>query len=296
MLAGPTACGKTALAVRLARAFDAEIVGADSRQIYRGMEIGTAAPSAQERQGVPHHLIGFLDPHERYSAARFSADAARRISEIAARGKRVIVAGGTGFYIRALTGAVTLAAQFDPALRERLAHEAHVHDREFLYEWLKVRDARRAASINCADGYRVLRALEVCLAAPAALKRNTPLDSLHSRGIPFAKVFLEIGQSELESRIAARTDAMLASGLLQEAQRIGERAVAASAVGYPQANAFLSGWLTQRELRTLLIRTTRRYAKRQLTWFRSEPDTQWINVDGAFERLAALAQEKLGWA
>ncbi|MDQ6929842.1 MAG: tRNA (adenosine(37)-N6)-dimethylallyltransferase MiaA [Candidatus Eremiobacteraeota bacterium] len=296
LVAGPTASGKTELAIRLAQTFDAEIVGADSRQIYRGMPVGTAAPSPAQLGIARHHLIGFLDPWERYSAARFSADATHAVLDIHARGKRAIVVGGTGFYIRALTGGVDLAAQYDPLLRERLAYEARVHDLSFLYEWLRVRDPRRAAEVAPQDGYRVLRALEIALAPPHAVLRTQEVPSLRSSGIPFAKVFVNLDADLLNERIAARADAMLDRGFLDEAERIGNNATASSAVGYPAANAFLRGWTSRAELRTLLVRATRRYAKRQVTWFRSEADTTWLSSSEAFERLSAIAREKLGWA
>lgn len=291
VLSGPTASGKTDLAIRLARRFDAEIVGADSRQIYRGMPVGTAAPSPEQLDAVPHHLVGFLDPHERYSAARFTMDAVKTIEAIHARGKRVIVAGGTGFYIRALTGAVDLAPQHDEALRERLAHEARTHDAAFLYEWLAVRDPRRAAMLHRGDAYRVLRALEIALAPEEASLRSTPLRTLATADIPFLKIFLQLEREEIDARIARRTDAMLQGGLLEEAERVGAGAVAADAVGYPQALAHLRGWCTHDELRALLARATRRYARRQAAWFRSEPNTQWARAAD----VEGLAREKLGW-
>lgn len=291
VIAGPTASGKTDLAIDLARKFDAEIVGADSRQIYRDMPVGTAAPAAAHLAAVPHHLVAFLDPAQRYSAARFSSDAVDRINEIHARGKRAIVVGGTGFYIRALTGAVELAPQFDENVRERLAHEARLHDAEFLYRWLELRDPRRASMLHPGDAYRVLRALEIALSPPDAKLREHPLKSLATEGIPFLKVFVEIDAAELDRRIERRTDIMLASGLIEEAERIGESAVAASAVGYPQALAYLRGWCTAEELRTLLVRATRRYGKRQAAWFRSEPDTHRLSPG----RVEQAAREKLGW-
>ena len=291
VIAGPTASGKTDLAIELARRFNAEIVSADSRQLYRGMPIGTAAPTPAQLSAIRHHLVGFLDPCERYSAARFSADAVEAIDQIQAAGKNAIVAGGTGFYIRALTGAVDLAPQFDEALRDRLAHEARIHNPQFLYDWLVLRDPRRAAMLHPSDAYRVVRALEVSLAPTGAKLRNQHHRSLATEHIPFLKVFVDIDAAELERRIERRTDAMLQAGLLEEAERVGEDAVAANAVGYPQALAYLRGWCTAAELRALLVRATRRYAKRQATWFRSEPDTQWI----APGRIEQAAREKLGW-
>jgi tRNA dimethylallyltransferase len=289
ILAGPTASGKTDLAVTLAQRFQAEIVGADSRQIYRGMPIGTAAPSPEQLAAVPHHLVGFLDPHERYSAARFAADAMAAIEAIRSRGKRVIVAGGTGFYIRALAGGVELAPQMDDAVRERLAREAKIHEAPFLHEWLAHRDPRRAAALHPGDRYRILRALEVALAPPRA--RNVPLRTLSDKDIPFLKVFLSIDRRELDRRISARTQAMLDRGFLEEAERVGTGAVAATAVGYPQALAYVRGWCTPEELKTLLARETRRYARRQEAWFRGEPETLWLQPQ-AVER---AAREKLGW-
>ena len=291
VIAGPTASGKTSLAIDLALTFDAEIVSADSRQVYFGMPIGTAAPTPAQLASVPHHLIGFLNPRERYSAARFSFDAVEAINDIQKRGKNAIVVGGTGFYIRALTGGIDLAPQFDEGVRGRLAHEARVHDSQFLYDWLAVRDPRRSAMLHSADAYRVLRALEIALAPPEAKLREEPLQSLTGEGIPFLKVFVDIDEAELERRIELRTDAMLGDGLLEEAERIGEDAVASSAVGYPQALAYLRGWCTSAELRALLVRATRRYAKRQATWFRSERDVQWMPP----ARIEHAAREKLGW-
>lgn len=291
ILAGPTASGKTELAIELAKEFDAEIVGADSRQIYRGMPIGTAAPSEEQRATIPHHVIDFLDPDERYSAARYACDAIAAIEDIHARGKRAIVAGGTGFYIRALTGGVVLAPQYDPGVRQRLANEACRHDAAFLHAWLATRDPSRAAMLPPSDIYRVLRALEVVL-APHALRNEPPPRTLRSAGIAFETLYLEVDPRDLDARISARTDAMLSGGLLEEAERIGAEAVAATAVGYPQALAFLHGWCTREELHALLVRATRRYAKRQGTWFRSEPGVTHI----ARERARAAAREKLEWA
>jgi tRNA dimethylallyltransferase len=274
ILAGQTASGKSALALGLAERFGAEIVGADSRQVYRGMPVGTAAPSDVDRARVPHHLVGIVDPHERYSAARFVADALAAIEDIRGRGKRALVVGGTGFYVRALAGDVMLSSVYDPDLRDRLAREARVHPPDVLVDWLRALAPERAAAIAPNDPYRIARALEIALAErrPGGSATRDDHANLRTRGIPFRKLYLAIAPDALEQRITQRVHAMLANGLLEEAQRVGAAAVAADAVGYREALAYLSGWSSYAELRAQLIRNTRRYAKRQATWFRTEPD------------------------
>ena len=292
IIAGATASGKTELAIEIAREFDAEIVGADSRQIYRDMPIGTASPSAAQLDDVPHHLIGFLDPHERYSAARYASDAIGALDEIRGRGKRAIVVGGTGFYIRALTGGVALAPQYDEMLRSRLAREALLHPPGFLYAWLARRDPVRARALSANDTYRVVRALEVALAAPAARLRSEPVRTLASEALAYVLVFLDVPWDDIDARIARRTEQMLDAGLLEEAERIGVEATAANAVGYPQARAYLRGWSTKAELRESLARATRRYARRQRAWFRGEPATLWLRPDA----VKNAVREKLRWS
>jgi tRNA dimethylallyltransferase len=299
LIMGLTASGKTELALELATRFDAEIIGADSRQVYRGMPIGTAAPSAEQHARVRHHLIGFLDPHERYSAARFVTDALAAIDDIHARGKRAIVVGGTGFYLRALTGDVALSAVRDDALRERLAREVRVHPTDVLHAWLAALAPTRAASLTVNDPYRITRALEIALAlrggssAEASSERPSP-DSLRGRGLPYRKLGLAIDDDVLRTRIDARVDAMLVAGLLDEAERIGPDAVAADAVGYREALDYLAGFTTREEMRTALRRMTRRYAKRQATWFRREPEVAWITA-GDDTALAAIVASLPGW-
>ncbi len=295
ILAGPTCSGKSELAVALAERFDGEIVGADSRQIYRGMAIGTAAPSADQRARVPHHLVEFLDPHERYNAARYTRDALAAIRAIRARGKRAIVVGGTGFYVRALAGDVALAAAYDAQLRARLAREARVHPAAVLHDWLAALDAPRAAALAPTDAYRIVRALEIALAGRDGAETGggvaTAQPSLREADIAFVKVVLDVPAPLVDERIAARVDAMLAGGLVEEAARIGAGAVAADAVGYPQVYAYLAGFASAAALRDSLARATRRYAKRQRTWFRSEPGVRWSTPGG----VAGIAHAALGW-
>ena len=289
VLAGATASGKTQLAIDLAKMFDAEIINADSRQIYTGMEVGTAAPTPTQLREVPHHLVGFLSPNEAYSAARFVIDASTAIRSVHQRGKRAIVVGGTGFYIRALCGDMGLAPEHDEAIRMRIREESAVHETEFLHGWLATRDAKRAAMIPQNDAYRIGRALEIVLSPTPPHERTLP--TLRQQNIPFAKVILDLETIQLDERIALRTDAMLKRGFVEEAERIGASVPAANAVGYPQALAYLMGAATADELRMHLIRATRRYARRQRTWFRSEPYALWLKPGD----VEAAAREFLGW-
>jgi tRNA dimethylallyltransferase len=251
---------------------------------------------------VPHHLVGFLDPRERDSAARFVTGAIAAIDDIHARGKRALIVGGTGFYLRALTGGVQLSAAYDPALRDRLAHEARLHPADVLADWLRAVAPSRAATLAPSDPYRITRALEIALTERDPDRRRSETSavdatpSLQSRGIVWRKLYLEIAHDALARRIAVRVDAMLNAGLVDEAERIGGDATAADAVGYREALAFLAGWSTHDELRAQLIRNTRRYAKRQATWFRVEPDLVRIPADRTLDAAAELAGALPGWA
>lgn len=295
ILTGPTASGKTELALALAERFDAEIVGADSRQVYREMPIGTAAPTDAERARVAHHLVAFVDPRERYSAARFVRDAAAAVDAIHARGKRAIVAGGTGFYVRSLAGDVVLDEAYDAPLRDRLAGEARVHPPDVLAAWLAALDPRAAE--RAIDPYRVTRALEIALSRrSAAPPIAEALPTFRATNTRYVKTYLAVDADALLARIKRRVDAMLAAGLVDEALRVGADAVAANAVGYGEALAYAAGWSTHAELRAHLVRVTRRYAKRQITWFRTEPDVVTLDPGDAYAAAVRAAREILGWS
>lgn len=289
-IVGATASGKSEVAMRIARAVGGEIVGADSRQIYRGMRVGTAAPDDAAQREIRHHCVEFLDPERRYSAAQFARDAIAAIEDIRARGRRPIVVGGTGFYLRVLRGGVALGQRGDEELRARIAREMRAHPPEVLHEWLALRDPSRAAAIERNDLYRIGRALEIALAPTREERAEIP--TLLSRALSFRTFALDLPLPEIDRRIEARARAMLAGGLLDEAEALGARAVAADAVGYPQALAYLRGQSTFEETLVALARATRRYARRQIAWFRTEPDIEWLAADD----LVRAAEEALGHA
>jgi tRNA dimethylallyltransferase len=272
-LLGPTASGKSALALPLAEALDAEIVSVDSAQIYRGMDIGTAKPSPAERSRVTHHLIDIREPTERYSAANFAADARRLAAEIRARGRSVLLVGGTMLYFKALREGLDGLPSADPALRREIAQAAAREGWPALHARLAERDPASAARIAPNDAQRIQRALEVCAltgqAMSALLGRRSaePFDALWIALVPENRTLLH-------ARIAARFDAMLQAGLVDELRALRARGrldpdlPAMRCVGYRQAWQHLDGTLDARGLREKGIAATRQLAKRQLTWLR----------------------------
>ena len=219
------------------------------------------------------------------------------IQEIHGRGKRVVIVGGTGFYIRSLCGEMRLGEGFDAQLRTRMQREQALHDPVWLYEWLCIRDPRRAAMLDARDAYRVVRALEQSLSAPIAADAATEsLPTLPTLGFERQKFWLRQPADILESRIAQRTTRMLDAGLLAEAERIGVGAVAASAVGYEHVFGYLAGQSTGPELVAAISRGTRQYAKRQRTWLRREPDLMSVPATTSLDAWRELAEAHCGWA
>ncbi len=254
------------------------------------MPIGTAAPTAAQLQAVPHHLVGFLDPRERYSAAAFVRDALGAIDDILARGKQPIVAGGTGFYIRALAGDVALAGARDEILRARVSRAKRLSTRRksCMHGWL--RSIPRV----------LLRSILPTAIASRARSKSRLRKRSDAGPIEVERRLAALGAHTVRQDLSRRSDCgssnraskrgsigCLEQGLLEEAERFGDDVVAADAVGYPQANAYLRGQATRKELRMHLIRATRRYAKRQETWFRSEPDVERVRPEDAREFVLA---------
>ncbi|HSB25488.1 MAG TPA: tRNA (adenosine(37)-N6)-dimethylallyltransferase MiaA [Burkholderiaceae bacterium] len=296
VLAGPTASGKSALALALAQHIELEIISVDSAQVYCGMDIGTAKPGADERAQVPHHLVDILDPSERYSAARFAADASRLIGEINRRGRLALLVGGTMLYVKALLGGLDTLPEADPGLRAAIDARAATHGWPALHAELARVDPATAARLAPHDAQRIQRALEVWQLSGQPLSR---LQGRQATGLALPLIALEPrDRSWLHVRIAERFDQMLSAGLLDEVRGLRARGdlhiglPSIRSVGYRQAWLALdSGELDG--LRERGIAATRQLAKRQLTWLRAmSRDTVAADDTGAFEQVLALVQRR----
>jgi tRNA dimethylallyltransferase len=279
-LLGPTASGKSQMALALAERVPLEIVSMDSAQVYRGLDIGTAKPSAAERKAVPHHLIDVIDPDRSYSTGNWRVDAIGAISEVLAKGKIPLIVGGTMLYYRALVGGLDALPQADPEVRAAIDNEARERGWPALHAELAKVDPAAARRISLRDTQRIQRALEVWRLT------GKPLSSLQGRSgaaLPFtlkAFALVPTDREALAGRIASRFDAMLAAGLMEELRNLRRRfALSAGmpsmrAVGYRQVWQYLDGELSEAEMRTQAVAATRQLAKRQLTWLRSFRDLE----------------------
>lgn len=288
-LMGPTASGKTAAAIALAKAYDGEIVSVDSALVYRGLDIGAAKPDAAEQDGIRHHLLDLRDPWQTYSAAEFSADATEAVRDIVARGKLPILAGGTGLYFRALLQGLSPMPEADPAMRATIAAEAEVCGWPALHAQLAGLDPVAAARIHATDPQRIQRALEVyrLTGKPISYWQGLPgIARLPARVLKL--VLAPADRAVLHQRIERRFDLMLERGFLEEVQALRAlpemTAVAAPldlpavrAVGYRQAWQYLDGLGTAAEFRDKGVFASRQLAKRQLTWLRGELDARWFD-------------------
>ncbi len=298
-LIGPTASGKTAVALEVAAACGAEIVSLDSMQVYRGMDVGTAKPTAAERERVHHHLIDVADPSERYDVTRFLADLEGALASIRASGKRALFVGGTGFYLKVLSEGLFDGPAVDPALRAELEERARTQGVAALHGELVRADPRSAAKLHQNDVKRVVRALEVFLQTGVPLSAHQTQwgsGTTHPRVL----VGLEVAVPELDRRIAVRARHMLGAGWPTEAARIragtGFGPTAIQALGYVEALAVHDGELDEAVAAARIALATRQFARRQRTWCRKFPDAIWIAAEcRAPADLAGEVRRALGW-
>lgn len=285
VLTGPTASGKTAAALALADMLPIEVVSADSRQVYRGMDVGTAKPTPAERARLPHHLVDIIEPHETYNAHRFVQDARRALDDICRRGRLPLVVGGTGFYIKALVEAALLA-EVPPDAELRRDLEA-LREREGvagLAARLERADPERAAAVDRANPRRLIRAIEVA-AGGGSVDDSGPA--------PTSAIFgIDVPVDMLTTRIERRVQDMYAGGLVEETRALRDRGLppespALTGVGYGEAAAVLAGSLTLDEAQRRTVSRTRQYARRQRTWFRHQLSVHWRSSATIVESLAA---------
>ena len=284
-IVGPTATGKSALGIALARRFGGEVVSCDSTAVYRGFDIGTDKVPIAERQGVPHHMMDVADPTEEYSAARYAREAAAVVRDITARGRLPILVGGTGLYYRALTRGFFPGPSRDDALRARLERVAARRGPERLHRWLHRIDPASAERIAPRDLKRVVRALEVYVLTGRSLTAHFAATEPPIPEYEVATVALRIPSEMTAIRVARRVDAQFDGGLLDEirhllAAGVPETAHPFTGLVYRQALEHLKGVRDEAATRELIVRENRRYARRQLIWFRKEPNLQWIYALG----------------
>ena len=279
-LAGPTASGKTALAVALAQALNGEVVSCDSMQVYKFMDIGTAKPTLDEMGGVPHHMIDVADPREDYSVSRYCKDAAPIVEDIVSRGKVAIIAGGTGLYMDSLIRGNDFAPFPSTGVRERLERQADAEGLEAMRSWLRSIDPEAEARIQ--DRKRLLRALEVYLETGETItEHNRRTQALPPRFTPLWLGLDFENRQSLYHRIDLRVTHMLEAGLLQEIRSllqsgVPDTATAMQAIGYKEFVSALNGHGTMEAAADSVRQSSRRYAKRQLTWFRRNPAVHWL--------------------
>ncbi|MDR3240477.1 MAG: tRNA (adenosine(37)-N6)-dimethylallyltransferase MiaA [Clostridiales bacterium] len=283
-IAGPTATGKTQTAIALARELGGEIVSADSVQVYRYMDIGTAKPSPEEQQNAPHHLIGVVDPDELFSVARYQKMARDAIADIQRRGKTPIVAGGSGFYLNALLYETEFGGARAEDLRERLQALAREQGNSRLHDELCRADPDAAKAIHPNDVKRVIRALEYHALTGAKISEHNRLEKTR-RPLPNARLIILTAQrGSLYARVNSRVENMFAQGLAEEVESLlargyGENLPSMRSLGYKETVAYIRGRLPLAEAKEFIKQSTRRYAKRQITWLKHQCGGLWMDID-----------------
>jgi len=288
VLCGPTAVGKTTMIINIAEALNGEIINADSMQIYRYMNIGTAKPTPAERAVVLHHMIDIIDPDEPFDAAKYGKMAHDIIIKLNEKGTVPFVAGGTGLYIKALVHGLFRAAPYDMEIRKRLIQESKEFGSGFLYNRLRVVDPKAARRIHPNDIYRIIRALEIYEVSGKPISKYHQAHAFKDHRYRVLKFGLNVGRKALYDRINVRVDNMIESGFVQEVRELLNRGYSEDlkpmqSIGYRHMVSFLEGRMEWDEAIRTLKRDTRRYAKRQMTWFRKDPDLQWKDPDNLDE-------------
>ena len=288
VICGPTASGKTALSIELAKQINGEIVSSDSMQIYKDMNIGTAKPTLEEMQGIKHYLIGYISPEERYSVSDYKTDAKKAIREIIGKGKMPIVVGGTGLYLDSLIYEIEyLDIKLDEEYRKQLEKEVEEKGLEELYERAKQIDAKAIEKISTNDKKRILRILEI-YHATGKTKTQLEIESRKKEVEYDYKVYaLDWDRQKLYDRINKRVDMMIEQGLIEEVQQLLEKynvfPTAMQGLGYKEVVDYLENKLTKEEMIEKIKMESRRYAKRQLTWFRKNKQTIWLNAEDTIQ-------------
>jgi tRNA dimethylallyltransferase len=295
VILGPTASGKTSLSLHVAERFQGEIVNCDSVAVYREFEIGTAKPSLEERRRAPHHLIDVAGPTELVTAGDYSRQARAAIHEISSRGHLPVVAGGSGLYLRALLQGLFAAPPRSEELRSRLRQRAEERGPEYLHKLLRRLDPKAAQTIHANDVAKVIRAVEVSITARAPITEMWREGRDPLRGFRILRVGLNPDREALYARINARAHEMFSAGLIEETraivERYGEAARALNSLGYKQAMQVLRGGLSLEEAIPAAQQGHRNYAKRQMTWFRREPDVHWFSGFGSDPRIQEAVVE-----
>ena len=297
-LLGPTAVGKTEIAIQLAQHLNAEIVSVDSRQIYRQMDIGTAKPTPEEQQAARHHLIDCVDISQPFSVADYQSLADAAIADIQNSGKRVLLVGGAGLYFRAIVDGLFEGPGADPSLRERLEQEAAQHGVDVLHQKLRTCDPVSAERIHPNNVVRVIRALEVYELTGTPMSEHQQQWHQEKQRYPFIAFCLTMPRALLYRRIEQRVDVMLANGLIAEVESLlaagyARDSLALRSFGYKELIAYLEGKCTYMEAVEQLQQNTRRFAKRQLTWFRKDTRIEWMDRNAIPDVIAYLL-EKIG--
>lgn len=300
-IAGPTASGKTALSIALAKQLDGEVVSCDSMQIYKGMDIGTAKPTLEEMDGVPHHMLDVAEPWEDFSVSRYCEMAAPIVDDIVARGKTAIIAGGTGLYMDALIRGNTFAPYPSTGMRQKLEAQADEQGTEKMLELLRSIDPDSAERLHLADRKRILRALEVYYETGETITaHNRKTQAQPNRYNPIWFALEDADRARLYARIDRRVDKMLEAGLLEEIRQllavgISPRCTAMQAIGYKEFIDYLDGNCTLDAASAAVKQASRHYAKRQLTWFRRNPAIHWLrrSSNDTNEKILLAAQQVL---